>query len=53
MNLSPSMRIFGTALNPFFGNVEETGLMITINDIYGNKVERHISTYYNNKGKKI
>ncbi|MDR0713307.1 MAG: GNAT family N-acetyltransferase [Bacteroidales bacterium] len=52
MNLSPSMRIFGTALNPFFGGVEETGLMITINDIYGSKVERHISTYQNHNGKK-
>jgi hypothetical protein len=45
MNLSPSMRIFGTALNPFFGDVEETGLMITINDIYGSKVERHIASF--------
>ncbi|MDR1667881.1 MAG: GNAT family N-acetyltransferase [Bacteroidales bacterium] len=53
MNLSPSMRIFGTARNPFFGGVEETGLLITINDIYGNKVERHISTYQNNNEKQI
>ncbi|MDR2847916.1 MAG: GNAT family N-acetyltransferase [Bacteroidales bacterium] len=45
MNLSPSMRIFGTAYNPFFGDVEETGLMITINDIYGSKVERHIASF--------
>ncbi|MDR3093856.1 MAG: GNAT family N-acetyltransferase [Bacteroidales bacterium] len=45
MNLSPSMRIFGTARNPFFGDVEETGLMITINDIYGSKVERHIASF--------
>ncbi|MDR1673532.1 MAG: GNAT family N-acetyltransferase [Bacteroidales bacterium] len=45
MNVSPSMRTFGTAFNPYFGGVEETGLMITINDMYGNKVERHISSY--------
>jgi hypothetical protein len=45
MNLSPSMRIFGTAINPFFGGVEETGLMITIKDIYTKKAERHIKTF--------
>ncbi len=45
MNLSPSMRTFGTAINPYFGGVEETGLMITISDLYGDKVERHVATY--------
>lgn len=40
-NLSPSIRSFGTALNPGFGNVEETGLMVTIEDIYPEKLERH------------
>ena len=41
MNLSPSMRVFGTVINPDFGNVEETGILITIADIYPNKSERH------------
>lgn len=41
MNLSPSMRVFGTVANPDFGNVEETGILITIADIYENKSERH------------
>jgi hypothetical protein len=45
MNLSPSMRTFGTALNKSFGAVEETGIMVTINDIYPAKKERHIATY--------
>lgn len=45
MNLSPSMRTFGTALNPEFGNVEETGIIVTIKDIYDYKKDRHISTY--------
>lgn len=45
MNLSPSMKVFGTVLNPHFGNVEETALMITINNIYKAKVERHVSNY--------
>jgi hypothetical protein len=45
MNLSPSMKVFGTVLNPYFGGVEETGIMITIDDIYQHKVERHISSF--------
>ena len=45
MNLSPSMKTFGTVLNQGFGDVEETGIMITINDLYKAKVERHIENY--------
>ncbi len=45
MNLSPSMKVFGTVLNPYFGGVEETGIMITISDIYQHKVERHIASF--------
>jgi hypothetical protein len=45
MNLSPSMRVFGTAINPYFGGVEETGLMITISDLYGDKVKRYVTSY--------
>ncbi len=45
MNLSPSMRVFGTVLNKSFGNVEETGIMITMSDLYEKKVQRHVSTY--------
>ncbi len=41
MNLSPSMRVFGTVSNPDFGDVEETGILITIEDIYPKKSERH------------
>ena len=41
MSLSPSMRVFGTVVNPDFGNVEETGILITISDIYPKKSERH------------
>lgn len=46
MNLSPSMKSFGTAANPHFGDVEETGIMITIGDIYPEKKERHIASYH-------
>ena len=45
MNLSPSMRTFGTVLNKTFGDVEETGIMITVNDLYKAKVERHVMNY--------
>lgn len=45
MNLSPSLKTFGTALNPYFGDVEETAIMITINDLYHKKVERHVESY--------
>lgn len=42
MSLSPSMRTFQTVHNNDFGAVEETGILITINDIYPAKGERHI-----------
>lgn len=45
MNLSPSMRTFGTAMNDEFGDVEETGIMITLDDIYAAKKERHMNTF--------
>jgi Acetyltransferase (GNAT) domain len=45
MNLSPTMRTFGTAVNPHFGGVEETGIMVTIADIYPAKKDRHTQTY--------
>ncbi len=48
MNLSPSMKFFGTAINEAFGEVEESGIMITINDIFPAKKERHIETYIKN-----
>jgi hypothetical protein len=41
MNLSPSMRVFGTAINHHFGGVEETGILIKISDIYAEKIERY------------
>lgn len=45
MNLSPTMKMFGTAINNHFGNVEETGILVTIDDIYPSKKERHIISY--------
>lgn len=45
MNLSRTMRIFGTAINDEFGNVEETGILLAISEIYEDKKSRHIGTY--------
>lgn len=43
MHLSPTMKTFGTAVNPDFGGVEETGILVTLADIYQEKKERHIT----------
>jgi hypothetical protein len=51
MNLSPTMKVLGTTVNENFGNVDETAIMITINDIYPNKASRHIETYIKQKSK--
>ncbi len=45
MNLSPTMKVFGTAMNYSFGDVEETAIMITVDDMYDEKIERHIKSY--------
>ena len=45
MNLSSTMRSFGTAMNNNFGEVEETGILISIKDIYPEKKDRHIDSY--------
>jgi hypothetical protein len=45
MNLSPTMRTFGTFINHKFGEVEETGIMITLRDIYVEKINRHLASY--------
>jgi hypothetical protein len=44
MNLSPTMKVFGTAMNYSFGDVEETAIMVTLDDMYVEKVERHLKT---------
>lgn len=45
MNLSATMRTFGTSVNDHFGGVEETGILVTLADIYDTKKERHVATY--------
>lgn len=45
MNLSPTMRMFGTAINDEFGDVEETGILIAVDEILEDKRLRHIQTF--------
>ncbi len=52
MNLSATMKTFGTAMNEHFGHVEETGILVTVDDIYDIKKERHIVTYKGKAGGK-
>lgn len=47
MNLSPTMKTFGTAINYGFGEVEETGILIAIDEIFEEKRIRHIESYAN------
>ena len=53
MSLSPKMRVFGTAINHEFGEVEETGILIAINEILEEKKKRHIETYLKEEGQSI
>jgi hypothetical protein len=45
MLLSPTMKMFGTAINDEFGDVEESGILITIDEIDSEKHRRYIETY--------
>jgi putative hemolysin len=45
MNLSPSMKTFGTSVNDHFGGVEETGIMIKINDLFEAKKQRYVDSF--------
>ena len=42
MALSPTMRMFGTAVNREFGYVEESGVFLVIDEIFDDKKERHM-----------
>ena len=45
MSLSPTMRMLGTAINHEFGGVEESGILIKIDEIAETKKSRHIDTF--------
>lgn len=46
MGLSPTMRMFGTAINDEFGDVEESGIFFAISEIFEEKKRRHIGTFH-------
>lgn len=48
MSLSPTMRMFGTAINYGFGDVEETGILIAVDEILEEKRMRHIESFVKN-----
>ena len=49
MSLSPTMRMFGTAINYEFGDVEETGILIAVDEILAEKRIRHIQSFIENE----
>ena len=49
MSLSPTMRMFGTAINYGFGDVEETGILIAVDEILAEKRIRHIQSFIENE----
>lgn len=49
MGLSPTMKMFGTAINYGFGDVEETGILIAVDEILEEKRMRHIESFVNDR----
>ncbi len=45
MGLSPTMKLFGTAINYGFGDVEETGILIAMDEVLEEKRVRHIDSF--------
>lgn len=45
MNLSSTMRSFGTAYNHDFGETDETGILVALRDIYPEKRARYFESY--------
>lgn len=46
INLSATLKFFGTTLNPHFGDVEESAILLTMSDMYRSKIERHVDSYH-------
>lgn len=51
VNLSNTMRTFGTAVNDVFGNVEETGILVTIADLFEEKKVRYFESFVHDPNK--
>lgn len=49
MNSSPTFRVFGTAVNDEFGDVEETGIIVCYDEMYDDKKSRHVESFIKSK----
>lgn len=49
IDLSASMRTFGTCIDDDFGHIHDTGIMITIDEIYDDKKKRYLESFYSIK----
>ncbi len=45
MNLSPTMMYFGTGINDEFGDVYDSGIMVTFEEMYPEKRQRHADSF--------
>jgi hypothetical protein len=45
MNMSPTMIYFGTGINDEFADVLDSGILITFEDLYPEKIDRHTNTF--------
>lgn len=45
MNLSPSMIYFGTGINDEFADVLDSGILITFEEMYPDKIDRHANSF--------
>lgn len=50
VDLSETMCTFGTVFDPDFGDIYDTGMLITLQDLYPKKRERYIDSYYQEQG---
>ena len=48
IGLSSTMKTFGTTFDPDFGDCYDTAMIITIDDIYQDKKDRYINSFFNN-----
>lgn len=53
MSLSPTMKVFGTAINDEFSDVEETGILVTFDEMYEDKKARHIDSFFRQRIEEI
>jgi len=45
MNLSPTMIYFGTGINDEFGDIYDSGILLTFKELYPEKLERHSNSF--------